>query len=145
MFLFGNIGRARTQGVETFLAWKPLDSLSLRADYTYTDAINAATKLALARRPRNRLSLTGDWQALPDLDLDATLIVTGPQSDIGRESGITEKLGGYTVLNLAASYRLTESWSLFGRIENASDTNYQSPDGFLRPRIGAYGGIKANL
>jgi vitamin B12 transporter len=145
LFLYGNIGRARTQGVESFLAWKAMDTLTFRADYTYTDAINAATKVALARRPRNRFSLTGDWQALPELDLDATLLVTGPQADIGRESGLTEKLGGYTVLNLAASYHLTETWSLFGRIENATDTNYQSPDGFLRPGIGAFGGIKANL
>jgi vitamin B12 transporter len=89
--------------------------------------------------------VTGDWQAMPDLDLNATLLVTGPQWDIGRESGITEKIGGYTVLNLAASYRLTETWSLFGRVENATDTNYQSPDGFLRPGIGAFGGIKASL
>ena len=51
----------------------------------------------------------------------------------------------YVTLDLAASYRLTEKWSLFGRIENATDTNYQSPDGFLRPGIGAYGGIKVNL
>ena len=144
-FTYGNIGRARTQGVEAFLAWKATETLSLRADYTYTDAIDAATRLALLRRPRNQLSLTGDWQALPELSLDATLLVTGPQADIGRESGIREKIGGYTVLNLAASYKLTESWSLFGRIENASDTNYQSPDGFLRPGIGAYGGIKVNL
>ncbi len=144
-FTYGNIGRARTQGVEVFIAWKASDTLSLRADYTYTDAIDAATRLALLRRPRNQLSLTGDWQALPDLSLDATLLVTGPQADIGRESGIREKIGGYTVLNLAASYKLTETWSLFGRIENATDTNYQSPDGFLRPGIGAYGGIKVNL
>ncbi len=144
-FLYGNIGRARTQGAETFLAWKTTDTLSLRADYTYTDAIDATTKLALLRRPRNRASLTGDWQALSGLSLDATLMVTGPQSDIGRESGITEKLGGYAVLNLAASYKLTDTWSLFGRIENATDSDYQSPDGFLRPGIGAYGGIKVNL
>jgi len=117
----------------------------LRADYTYTDAIDAATRLTLLRRPRNQLSLTGDWQALPELNLDATLLVTGPQADIGRESGIREKIGGYTVLNLAASYKLTETWSLFGRIENATDTDYQSPDGFLRPGIGAYGGVKVNL
>jgi vitamin B12 transporter len=144
-YLYDNIGRARTQGVETFLAWKATDTLSLRADYTYTDAIDASTRLQLARRPRNRLSVTGDWQALPNLNLDATVLVTGPQSDIGRESGITEKLGGYTVLNLAASYKITDTWSLFGRIENATDTDYQSPDGFLRPGLGAYGGIKVNL
>jgi vitamin B12 transporter len=144
-FTYGNIGRARTQGVETFIAWKPLDTLSLRADYTYTNAIDASTGLALLRRPSNRLSLTGDWQVLPDLTLDASLLVTGPQADIGRESGVREKLGGYTVLNMAASYRLTDTWSLFGRIENATDTDYQSPDGFLRPGIGAYGGVKVNL
>lgn len=144
-YLYGNIGRARTQGVETFIAWKALDTLSLRADYTYTDAIDASTKLELLRRPRNRLSLTGDWRATPDLSLDATFVVTGPQSDIGRESGITETIPGYAVLNLAASYKITDTWSLFGRVENATDTTYQSPDGFLRPGIGAYGGIKANL
>lgn len=144
-YQYGNISRARTQGVESFLTWKPLNSLSFRADYTYIDAVDASTKLALARRPRNHLSLTGDWRALPNLSLDATLAVTGPQWDIGRESGVTEKIGGYTVLNLAASYTLTETWSLFGRINNATDTIYQSPDGFLRPSIGAYGGIKVNI
>lgn len=145
LFLFGNIGRARTQGVETFLAWKPLETLSLRADYTYTDAIDAGTHLALLRRPRNRVSLTAGWQALPELSFDATLLVTGPQADIGRESGLSEKLAGYTVLNLAAAYRLTETWSLFGRIENLTNTDYQSPDGFLRPSVGATGGIRVNL
>jgi len=55
------------------------------------------------------------------------------------------KMPYYVTLDLAASYRLSETWSLFGRIENATDTHYQSPDGFLRPGIGAYGGIKVNL
>ena len=145
LFLYGNVGRARAQGVETFIAWKPLDTLSLRADYTYTDAIDASTKLALARRPRNRLSLSGDWQALPELSLDATLLVTGPQADIGRESGVTEEIDGYAVLKLAASYKLSDRWTLFGRIVNATNTDYQSPDGFLKPGIGATGGIKVNL
>ena len=144
-FLFGNIGRARTQGVEIFAAWKATDRLNLRADYTYTDAIDAATHLALARRPRNMLSLTGDWQALPDLSLDASLLVTGPQADIDRESGARLKLGGHTMLNLAASYRLTDTWSMFGRIDNVFDENYQSPQGFLRPGIGATAGLKVNL
>jgi vitamin B12 transporter len=144
-FLFGNIGRARTQGVETYVSWKATETLNLRADYTYTDAIDATTHLGLARRPRNMLSLTGDWQAMPGLNLDATLLVTGPQADIDRESGARLKLGGHTVLNLAASYKLTDTWSVFGRIDNAFDETYQSPQGFLRPGIGATAGLKVNL
>ncbi len=144
-FLYGNIGRARTQGVESFVSWKATDTLNLRADYTYTDAIDASTHLALLRRPRNKFSLTGDWQATPDLDLDATLMTTGPQWDVGRESGVREKIGGYTLLNLDASYKLTHTWAVFGRIDNAFDQTYQSPDGFLRPGIGATAGLKVNL
>jgi vitamin B12 transporter len=145
-FQLGNIGRARTDGVESFIAWKAMDSLTLRADYTYTDAIDAGTRLALLRRPRHKASAGADWQATDDLSLNATLLYVGPQIDGNRDFSIPRlKMPDYVTLDLAASYRLTDKWTLFGRIENASDTNYQSPDGFLRPGIGAYGGIKVNL
>jgi len=141
-----NVGRARTDGVESFVAWKAMDTLTLRADYTYTDALDAGTKLALLRRPRHKASVGGDWQATDDLSLNATLLYVGPQIDGNRDFSIPRlKMPDYVTIDLAASYRLTEKWSLFGRIENLTDTDYQSPDGFLRPRLGAYGGIKVNL
>jgi vitamin B12 transporter len=141
-----NIGRARTQGVEAFVAWKPLDTLTLRADYTYTDSLDGATRRALLRRPRHKASLGADWQATEDLSLDATLLYVGPQIDGNRDFSIPRmKMPDYVTLDMAASYKLTDMWSVFGRIENATDTNYQSPSGFLRPGIGAYGGIKVNL
>jgi len=145
-FRLMNIGRARTDGVESFIAWKALDTLTVRADYTYTDALDAGTKLALLRRPRHKASLSADWQATDDLSLDASLLYVGPQIDGNRDFSIPRlKMPDHVTVDLAASYRLTEKWSLFGRIENLTDTDYQSPDGFLRPRIGAYGGIKVNL
>lgn len=141
-----NVGRARTDGVESFIAWKALDTLTLRADYTYTDALDASTKLSLLRRPRHKVSVGGDWQATDDLSLNANLLYVGPQIDGNRDFSIPRhKMPDYVTLDLAASYRLNDKWSLFGRIENATDTDYQSPDGFLRPGIGAYGGIKVNL
>lgn len=140
-----NVGRARTDGVESFIAWKALDTLTLRADYTYTDALDASTGLALLRRPRHKVSAGGDWQATDDLSLNASLLYVGPQIDGNRDFSIPRhKMPDYVTLDLAASYRLNDKWSLFGRIENAFDTDYQSPDGFLRPGIGAYGGIKVS-
>jgi vitamin B12 transporter len=145
-FQLMNVGRARTDGVESFIAWKALDRLILRADYTYTDALDAGTRLALLRRPRHKASVNADWQATDDLSLDATLLYMGPQIDGNRDFSIPRlKMPDYVTVDLAARYRLTEKWSLFGRIENVTDTKYQSPDGFLRPRLGAYGGIKVNL
>jgi vitamin B12 transporter len=141
-----NIGRARTDGVETFLLWKALNTLTFRAGYTYTDAIDASTKLELLRRPRHKASLRADWQATDALSLDAMLLYTGPQIDGNRSFSIARlKNGSETTANIAATYRVFEQWSVFGRVENASDTNYQNPVGFLRPSIGVYGGIKANL
>ena len=141
-----NVGRARTDGVESFMAWKALDTLTLRADYTYTDALDAGSKQALLRRPRHKASVNADWQATDDLSLNATLLYVGPQIDGNRDFSVPRlKMPDYVTIDLAASYRLTDKWSLFGRIENLTDTDYQSPDGFLRPRIGAYGGIKVNL
>ena len=37
-----NLARAQIDGVETFLAVKPFSDLALRADYTYTMAMDAA-------------------------------------------------------------------------------------------------------
>ena len=141
-----NLGKAMTEGVETFLAWKVNDSLSLRADYTYTDAQDEIAHLQLLRVPRNKVSATADWHALSSLGLHATLLHVGPQIDGNRDFSIPRlKLDGYTLLNLAADWRVDDNFTLFGRVDNALDTNYQSPDGFLRPGIGAFAGIKAGF
>jgi vitamin B12 transporter len=140
-----NIGKAHTQGAESFVAWKALDTLSLRADYTYTDAVDAVAHVPLLRVPHHKLSGTAQWQAMDRLSLSATVLFTGSQADIDRETGANLRLPAFTVVNLAANYRVSENWSLFGRIENAADEQYQEPDGFLRPGFGAFAGIKANF
>lgn len=71
-----------------------------------------------------------------------------PQDEMGGDRDFSiprRRQPDYATLDLAASYRLTQQWTLFGRIENVTDTTYQSPDGFLRPGIGAYGGIKVSF
>jgi vitamin B12 transporter len=140
-----NIGKARTQGVESFIAWRALDTLSFRADYTYTNAEDDVAHTELLRRPANKVSLNADWRPIDNLSLVATMLYTGPQADIGRESGLDLALPGYTLVNFAASYRLDNNFTLFGRVDNSLDQHYQSPDGFLRPGIGAYAGIKVSL
>lgn len=140
-----NVGRARTQGVESFVAWKPLEALTLRADYTYTDAVNAVTHAALLRRPRHKAGLDATWQVDDALLLDASLLYVGPRDDVGRESFQPEKLGGYATVNLAANWQVLPAFALYGRVENLFDRRCQDPDGFLRPGIGAWAGVKASL
>ena len=141
-----NVGKAQTQGLEAFTAWKLLADLSLRADYTYTDATDEVVHLALLRRPRNKVNLSADWQATDHLQLSTTLVYVGPQIDGNRDFSIPrQKMPGYTLLNVAASWGIIDNYTLYGRLESAFDQDYQNPGGFQRPGVGAYGGLRASF
>jgi vitamin B12 transporter len=57
----------------------------------------------------------------------------------------TQKLGTYTLVNLAGSYDVTKNLQLFGRIDNLFDREYEEVAGYGAPGIGAYGGVKVSF
>jgi vitamin B12 transporter len=52
---------------------------------------------------------------------------------------------GYELARVAAEYTLTDNWTLFGRIENLFNVQYEDPAGFLRPGFGIYGGVRLDI
>ncbi len=143
---WANIGRATTYGVESFVAVQPVRTLALRADYTWTIARDDTADEELLRRPRNKASLTADWQATPRLDLSATVLYVSAWVDGNRDFSISRLTASpYSVTNIAASYRLTRTVTVFGRINNLFDRHYEQPVGFDGPGLGAYAGLKIDL
>jgi vitamin B12 transporter len=140
-----NIGQAKTYGTETFASLAVTQWFKLRADYTHTTAIDADTGLELLRRPKDKTSLTGIWNPIDPWTLSATVLHVSSWVDTDR-FGFTPRLTapGYTVVNVATSYKVNEQATVFGRIDNLFDEHYQDPTGFLRPGLGAYVGIKLN-
>lgn len=140
---YTNIGHVITEGVESFLSYQPSGALTLRADYTYTKATDQATDEELLRRPKNKATLRGTYQATPRLLLDATVLYVGGWVDGNRDFSIL-RLGvsGYTTVDLAATYDLNANFSVFARINNLLDKSYQTPEGFLQPSIGAFAGVR---
>ena len=96
-------------------------------------------------RPRHKAGLDATWQASDALLLDLGLLYVGPRRDVGRESFAPVKAGGYVTADVAATWTFSPDLALYGRVENLFDRRYQDPDGFLRPGIGAYAGIRASL
>jgi vitamin B12 transporter len=45
-------------------------------------------------------------------------------------------------VNLTANYSPNPFTTVFARIDNLFNEEYQNPTGFLRPGFGAYGGIR---
>jgi vitamin B12 transporter len=143
---YANVGRAHTQGVESFIAFDPVETVSLRLDYTYTEAWDDILKEELLRRPRHKWSFDARWQATRKLSLDLTLLSVGSWIDGDRQFTIARLTApGYTTVDLAAGYDLTARLTLYGRLTNLADARYENPVGFQRPGRGAFAGVRARF
>ena len=141
-----NVGRATTQGIESFIDYKPLQSLTLRLDYTYTEATDDILHQELLRRPKHKASLNGTWQATQRLSFNATILTVGSWVDGNRDFSIPRlDAPGYTTVNLAGNFDVTNRLSVFARLDNLANRHYQNPTGFLQPAFGAYAGVKVKL
>jgi vitamin B12 transporter len=141
-----NVGEATTEGVESFIAWQPAKVLTLRIDYTYTEATDDIANQELLRRPKNKGTFDATWQATPAWQLNVNALVVGTWVDVSRDglrSGIDAP--GYATVNVATRYDLTAQVTVFGRIENLLDRHYENPVGFLQPAFGAFAGIKVTF
>jgi vitamin B12 transporter len=141
-----NVGRAVTDGVESFASYQPIQSLTFRLDYTYTQATDEMTLLELLRRPKNKESLNTAWQATDRLSLNATVLSVSSWVDTNRDGSIPRlNAPGYTTVDLAGAYDLTRHWTLTARVTNLLNRHYQNPDAFDQPTIGAFAGIKTKF
>lgn len=143
-FQFMNINRAKTHGVESFASVQITDRLQIRADYTYTIAIDADTSAPLQRRPKDKASVSAVWQPTDQLTLSATALWVSGWYDFDRFGLVFPafKTSPYRLVNLAANYKINENVTVFGRIDNLFDERYQDPIGFERPGFGIFGGIR---
>lgn len=152
-----NISSAVSQGIEAFVAVAVTDRIDVRLDYTYTHVVGYmpvgqpfgaacapidATSCNPLRRPNNKVSVTLGWRPTDALDLSASLVYASSWWDIVRLTSNYVDQPGYTVVNLAANYKLNANTTLFGRIDNLFDQTYENPNGFLAPGLGAFGGVR---
>jgi vitamin B12 transporter len=143
---YANVGRAHTEGVESFIAYQPLKTLTFRLDYTYTQADDDILNEELLRRPKHKADLNANWQATTRLSLDATLLTVSSWIDGNRDFTIPRlNAPGYTTADIAASFDITDQLAITARIDNLFNRRYENPVGYLQPPLGAFAGIKVKL
>ena len=109
-----NIDKVMTQGVELSLASQIRDNLSARFGYTFLDTEDKETKKELTYRPKHKLTLEINWM-IPGINLNSNL----EGEYIGRRyDSDYNRLGGYTIFNLALTRDIRKYVSIFGRIDN---------------------------
>lgn len=141
-------GDSERQGVEITANARITEQLTVDAAYTYLDA-EGPDGLAEVRRAENIASANVNYSfARGRANLNLGVDYNGAQEDsefifATPETRVT--LDSYTLVNLAASYRVVEGMELFVRIENLTDADYEDVFGFATAGAGAFGGVRIAL
>jgi vitamin B12 transporter len=140
----GNIGRARSEGLEFTSEVDLLDTLTVGVNYTYTETKDMVANTWLPREPRHRWNARVTWQPVKPLSLWSELhIVTRQWENLGNIY-----VTGYTRLDVGGAYRILERWGpvkyvdLTARIQNVANESYQEVRGFPALGITGIGGVR---
>lgn len=134
------IGTSRREGVEVAYRHDITDSLTVGAAYTYLDATDPDGSVEV-RRPRHELAMNAALQTFGGRGwLAADLRHVRDLTD--SVGGATTNLPNFTTVNLAASYDLTDSARLTGRITNLFDKDYSEVWGYAAPGRAAWVGVE---
>lgn len=143
-------GRSRRRGVEAFAELRPLAGLRISANYTFLDArdrrAGPGPRTREPRRPRHSANLAADWTA-GRLVLGGSLSWIGERrdSDFDAFPAAAVTLDGYVLANLRVAYRMSDSIELFGRVENAADSEYRDVFGYNSPGRSVHAGLRLRL
>ena len=137
-----NINDARAEGIEATLQVSPMDNLAMNATYTHTAGRDLETDLRLARRPLNKGNLNVFYAPITPLRLNLDLLLVGSSFS---DTGNTQEVAGYGVINLAASYDVTENIQAFVKIDNLLNQEYEEVFGFGTFGRSAFGGLKLSF
>lgn len=136
-----NVGRAETKGVEATAdivlvpgQWRA------RASYTFLIARDLETGETLLQRPRNNATISLDYTGIPKLDVETRLTLVSRRYDFGTFSRVV--LAPYAKLDLFADYKVDHNVTIFGRVENLTDTRYEEAYNYGVAGRSFYGGVK---
>ncbi|HTG14586.1 MAG TPA: TonB-dependent receptor, partial [Blastocatellia bacterium] len=155
---FVNVERAYARGIELTAAARPSLQLRIGGSYTFlsskvqqaADALSPEVGLALLRRPRHSGALEVSWVG-PKYDVTMDGSFVGKRRDLDPVTGARFAGGrpifndGYAKLNAAGSYHAGRFITLFARIENLLNQDYQEILGFPAYRLNFSAGLRVRV
>lgn len=138
-----NVSSALARGIETFFEYKPLEGLSVRANYTldqthgrYDAMTGQRSNESLLLRPRNKGNFDLDYRMDPATSMHLNVLVVGSRSSYDTMGSITQ-VPGYVLVNLSGNYDVSKELTVFARLDNLLNKQYQQVWGY--GTLGFYG------
>ena len=142
---YGNIAKAKSEGVEFSLSYALTDAVTVSGNYTYTDATNEMTGAKLIRIPENAAFVELDWRATEKLNLSLTGRHNSSEDDVDPNTFLATTNISWTRFDVAARYAITDRLEIYGRVENVTDETYQDVAGYGTPGASVYGGVRVRF
>ncbi len=141
---YNNVSKARAKGWELTLTAKPIDSLTIEANYTALAAQDLSPGSAtfdryLARRPKQaaNVAVTYEWP----FGLTTTVAARRAGSSFNNASN-TQRLKPHTLVDLKLSYPISDSIEIYARMENVFEQTYQTILNYGTLGQASYAGIR---
>ncbi|EGF93400.1 vitamin B12 transporter btuB [Asticcacaulis biprosthecium C19] len=141
---YGSIDRSRASGVELTGAYG-IGAWTIRGDYSFLNTRNESANLpgkALAHAPEQSGGVDIDYRATERLSLGVGLRHVGDSFD---NAANTRLLKAYDLVDLRASYTVNDRLRLYGRIENAGDSRYETASFYGQPGRRVWLGVNARV
>lgn len=134
-----NIDRVKSEGVEVETEWAIADFIEARLTYSFIDAKDELSGLPILRTPKHSGSATITVKPSAALSLSSTVTFNGKEADFPSPND------SFTKVDIRAAYHVSEALELYGRVENAADSDYEDVSGFGEPGVSAFAGLRVRL
>ena len=137
-------GMSTSKGVEVTADIQLSDNLHLVSNYTFneTERPNGLQRL---RRPEKLLNLGLKYSSMDGrLNINSYYRMSRDSIDEISGSNIIS-LDDFNVFDLSVNYNMSDSVSLYARLENAFDEDYEEITGFYSPERAFYIGVRLHL
>ncbi len=119
----------------------PTDDISLYGSFTQLDASEPAG--IEIRRPEQTASLDASWDIFGGpVRLNLGVSYTGESTDSDFGTFMRTKIDPWTLVRFGASWQVSDTVELYGRVENLLDEEYEEVIGYLGAPQGVYFGIR---
>jgi vitamin B12 transporter len=137
-----NLGSVRIRGV-SYEASGKVGALNLKGSVDYLQAMDQNTNLELPRRAKFAGNASADYK-VGAVDVGANVVYSGQTYDT-LSNNPTNINNPYTLLNVFTSYKLDSRWSIFARVNNVFNTQYQTIYGYAMPGANVFAGIRYDI
>ncbi|OUV62820.1 MAG: hypothetical protein CBC79_03115 [Gammaproteobacteria bacterium TMED119] len=141
-------GDSHRKGLELALTANPLERLQIVANFTHVDSKQPGTDANRELRvPINTANVIADLELIAHksyLNLKVNYVGEQIDTDFGVSPSVRRELDDYTLVSLAASYKINQHISIEGRIENLLDASYEDVIGYQTQGRQGFVGINFN-